>query len=105
MRLEMTISASGPEARSHSPLECVRLSRFIRLFLLPYHVAQPGGLFIGFALDGAAQFVSKFTQLDLPRRVFQGMNRHLAHMAAAAMNPLQKRHQRFAKHLVILRAT
>jgi hypothetical protein len=52
MRLEMTISASGPVPRSHSPLLCVRLSRFIRV-LLSDQVAQAGRLLVSFALDGA----------------------------------------------------
>ena len=76
------MSDSGPVPRSHSPLVWVRLSRFIRGFLLSNQVAQAGGLFVGFALDGVAQLLPQFAQFRLLRGVRQGVRRHLADVAA-----------------------
>src|SRR5687767_5015947 len=71
MRLEMTMSDSGPLPRSHSPLVCVRLSRFIRAFLLAEQVAQAGGFFVGFGLDGLAESRAQPEQLGLAGRVWR----------------------------------
>src|SRR5436853_3324576 len=55
MRLEMTMSDSGPLPRNHSPLVWVRLSRFILGFPLSEQVAQAGGLLVGLFLDRPPQ--------------------------------------------------
>src|SRR6202023_708068 len=65
MRLEMTMSLSAPVPRSHSPLFCVRLSRFIRGFLLSNQVTQARGFFIVFRFHGPPQLLSMFHELHL----------------------------------------
>src|SRR5206468_7961593 len=65
MRVEMTMSDSGPVPRSHSPVDVNRLSRFIRGFLLPNRVAQAGRLFVSFRVDGLPQSVVQLEQLGL----------------------------------------
>src|ERR1700722_7803718 len=66
IRLEMTISDSGPIPRSHSPLVRVRLSRskFIRGFLLSNQVSYAGSLFVCFGIDGCSQLLAQVGQLD-----------------------------------------
>src|SRR5436309_696519 len=102
MRLETTMSDSGPVPRSHSPLVCVKLSRFIRGFLLAKQVAQPDGFFVGFRLDGAPQLTSEFHEFGLPGLVLLGIVRHLADVLGGSMDALQERPQRHPKDSVIV---
>src|SRR5262245_3474674 len=71
IRVEITMSDSGPVPRSHSPVDVSRLSRFIRGFLLPDRVAQAGRLFIPFCVDGLPKLVVQFEQLGLTDSVGQ----------------------------------
>src|SRR5439155_5480329 len=104
MRLEMTMSDSGPVPRNHSPLVWLRLSRFIRGFLLSKQIADAGGFFVGFRLDRVAEFLSQFHDFALPGRVPQAVPRDLAHVAAATMDAHQERFQGHLKDLVVQRA-
>src|SRR5207247_1469842 len=57
IRVDTTMSASGPVPRSHSPVVGIRLSRFIRGFLLSDQVAELGGEFIVLRIDRAAKLL------------------------------------------------
>src|ERR1700682_4180164 len=65
MRLETTMSDSGPVPRSHSPLDCVRLSRFIGGCLLLDRIAQAGGVFVSLRVDGTTEAVTQVAKLGL----------------------------------------
>src|SRR5262245_17244841 len=85
MRLEMTMSDSGPDPRSHSPLCCVRLSRFIRAFLFPNQVPQPRCLFIVFRIHGSSQLLPQIHQLGLATGMLRRPRGDLAHMAVGTV--------------------
>src|SRR5689334_1194056 len=65
IRLETTMSDSGPVPRSLSPLDWVRLSRFIDGFLLLYQIAQPGGFLVGLRIDSTTEGQTQVAQLGL----------------------------------------
>src|SRR5947207_1584026 len=102
MRLEMTMSDSGPVPRNHSPLVCDRLSKFIRGFLLSNQIPQVGGFLVGFVFHGQPQTVAQLDELGVaassptpPRNlpcVFQG-----------PVDALQQWLQAGAKDLVVVR--
>src|SRR5207248_7069321 len=77
MRLEMTMSDSGPLPRSHSPLVWVRLSRFIRGFSLSEQVSDAGGLFVGLGVDRRLQPPPQPDQFGLPLRRRRAVPRDL----------------------------
>src|SRR5262245_26937022 len=102
MRLEMTMSESGPVPRSHSPLFCVRLSRFIRSFLLSEEVSQTGGLFVVFGLHRGAQPALQLHEFGL--RGPGPAARRLAHVPAGAVDALQQRLQTHPEDGVVVGA-
>src|SRR2546421_755709 len=104
MRLETTMSDSGPEPRSHSPVLFVRLSRFIRGFLLSKQITQSGGLFVVLDPDRLAQLLPQRDDLGVPGRAAAAVPGVLAGVTGGAVNPLQKRLQGRLEHLVIVRA-
>src|SRR5438105_10831485 len=65
MRVETTMSDSGPVPRSHSPVVGIRLSRFIRGFLLTDQVAEPGGVLVPLRLDGRVQLAVEVGEFGL----------------------------------------
>src|SRR5437660_11886171 len=67
MRVETTTSDSGPVPRSHSPVDGIRLSRFIRGFLLADQVAEHHGPFVVFRFDRAAQLLAQLQDFGRPR--------------------------------------
>src|SRR5262249_54046957 len=103
IRLEITISDSGPLPRNHSPPVLLRLSRFIRAFLLSNQIPKASGLFVQFRIDRLSKFFSKFNQFSLSSRR-GSMPGHLADMLARAMNSLQERLQAGAEHGIIVGA-
>src|SRR5207249_9493979 len=94
MRLETTMSASGPEPRSHRPVLFVRLSRFIRGFLLSKQIAYAGGLFVVLDPDRLAQLLSQRDDLRVPGRAAAAVAGLFTGVTGGAVNPLQKRLQR-----------
>src|SRR5262245_36730630 len=86
IRLEMTMSDSGPVPRSHSPLVVVNSSRFIRGFLVLQEVSDPGGFLIVLVFDGFLQLQAKGDQLDMSATAILPPTRGLADMASRAMN-------------------
>src|SRR5438105_2989881 len=105
MRLETTMSLSGPVPRSHSPLDWVRLSRFIGGFPLTNRIAEPSGLFIGLRLDSSPELLAELAELGLGGGVPQGIDRHLALVLGGAVDALQERQERRPKHHVVVRTT
>src|SRR5262245_5377004 len=67
--VETTTSDSGPVPRSHSPVVEIRLSRFIRAFLLADQVAQPGRLLEALGRRRLLEPPAQGGQLGLARRV------------------------------------
>src|SRR5437764_216771 len=104
MRLETTMSLSGPVPRSHSPLELVRLSTFIGGFPQSDGVAQPCGLFVSLGLDGGTEALAEVAQLGLGGGVLPRVGGHLSLMAVRAVDALQERQERRAENRVIVRA-
>src|ERR1700727_379213 len=66
MRVETTISASGPLPRNHSPSFGSRLSRFIGGPHAPDLVAQARRVFVTFLANRALELFKQFLFLDLP---------------------------------------
>src|SRR5437899_6200638 len=64
IRVETTMSASGPVPRSHSPVVGIRLSRFIRGFLLSDQVAELGGEFLILRIDRQAKLLPPLVHLS-----------------------------------------
>src|SRR5437870_7412169 len=104
IRLEMTMSDSGPVPRSHSPLVLVRFSRSILGFFLSNQVSQLSRFFIGFRIDGLAEPASQLEQLGARGRNRPAMPRRLALVPHRAMPTLQQRLQTHPKYLVVMRA-
>src|SRR5436305_4663962 len=67
MRVETTTSDSGPVPRSHSPVDGIRLSRFIRGFLLADQVADRRGLLVVLGFDRAAERLAEFQDFGRAR--------------------------------------
>src|ERR1700694_256235 len=105
MRLETTMSDSGPVPRSHSPLDCVRLSRFIGGFLLLDRIAQAGGLFVSLRVDGTTEAVTQVAKLGLRCGMARCAGRHLAAVTNGPMDALHERQQGVPEHGVIVRAS
>src|SRR5437870_5663229 len=105
MRLEMTMSDSGPVPRSHSPLVVVSSSRFIRGFLLSQEVSDPGSFFVVLAVDGLLKPQTQGHQFSVPLAAGIEVVRRLADMADGAMNASQQRFQGGAENVVIVGAT
>src|SRR5436189_2815184 len=63
IRLEITMSDSGPVPRSHSPLVFVRFSRSILGFLLSDHISQTSRFFVFFGCDGLSEPAAQLDQL------------------------------------------
>src|SRR5207237_4788863 len=63
MRVDTTTSDSGPVPRSHSPRFGSRLSRFIRTFLLPDQVAEPGRRLVILGGGGGVHLLAEVGQL------------------------------------------
>src|SRR5262249_40124939 len=103
MRLEMTMSDSGPVPRSHSPLVWVKLSRFIPGLPVPQQVPQAGFLFETFLVHPAAQLPAQFHfALHGPSR--RSPRRDLAHVLLGAVDAKQQWLQALAKDRVVVRA-
>src|SRR5689334_2990484 len=87
IRLEMTMSDSGPVPFSHSPVTSRRLSRFrfIRGFLLSEQVSDPGGLFVGFGVHGLTKALAQLDQFSLAFGGLVPMPRHLPHVLEGAV--------------------
>src|ERR1700731_4850848 len=105
MRLETTMSHSGPVPRSHSPLDCVRLSRFIGGFLLLDRIAQSGSLLVSLRLDRLPKRLTQLAQLAGAGGVPCSVWRYLAPVAGAPMDAFQERQERSTEYGVIVRAT
>jgi hypothetical protein len=105
MRPEMTMSDSGPVPRSHSPLVCVKLSRFIRGFLLSEQVSKAGGFLEGFRIHGLPQSLTQFDQFRKRRRIATPVQGALADVALGAVNALEERLQPSPEDGVIVRAS
>src|SRR6476619_7181631 len=103
MRVEMTMSASGPVPRSHSPVDWIRLSRLIRGFLLSDQVTQLHGPLVLFALDSLPQELAEFEQPPLPRGGARAA-RHLTDVTGRPVDAEEDRFQASAEGLVIRRA-
>src|SRR5262249_8734254 len=102
MRVEMTMSDSGPVPRSHSPQPRVSCSRFIPAFPFSEEVPQPGGLLVPCFRDGGLQLPPQFAQLG--RSVAGRMTaRHLADVPRGAVNPLQQRFEAGPEDRVVVR--
>src|SRR5947199_10298570 len=63
MRVETTTSDSGPVPRSHSPVDGIRLSRFIRTFLLSDQVAEGRGRLVILGPDRPPQPLAEVEKL------------------------------------------
>src|SRR5690242_19649096 len=116
MRLEMTMSESGPSPRIHSPFSCsrsfkstagspysvppsFRLRRLTRNppFQLLDLIAQTRGLFVRFLGHGQPQVVSQFDQLITLLAVVGHAFGELAAVMSVAVDVFQKRKQLVAK--------
>src|SRR6516164_5878690 len=107
MRVETTTSDSGPVPRSHSPVDGIRLSRFIRGFLLADQVAEFRSPFVVFGLDRAAELLAQLQDLDQPAEadvpalggaVAAG---HLADVAGRTVDAFEDRQKPGAEDLVV----
>src|SRR5262245_12251546 len=104
MRVEMTMSASGPVPRSHSPVVGIRLSRFIRTFLLSDQVAELGGQLVVFGLHRPAELLPELERLG-GAALWGEPAGDLADVAGGPVDALQNGQQPGAEHVVVGGAT
>src|SRR5438876_9017625 len=103
MRVETTTSDSGPVPRSHSPRFGSRLSRFIRAFLLPDQVAEPGRLLVVLDPGGGLHLLAEVGQLGVAQLPADRPG-ELPGVVHGPVDPLDERLEHRPERLVLGRA-